>query len=75
MTDGLPLLGREDRDRFLVLLMTWFGLKRFVRLVPREQWEEALRAVSGDSGRRNGSPGRRAPRRNRTDAKRLDRRG
>jgi hypothetical protein len=40
MTDGLPLLGREARDGFLVLLITWFGLKRFVRLVPRERWEE-----------------------------------
>jgi hypothetical protein len=43
--DGLPLWTREQRDRYLVLLMKWFGLKRFVRLVPREKWEAALREV------------------------------
>ena len=47
MTDGLPLLGREARDGFLVLLLKWFGLKRFV---PRARWEEALRAVYGARG-------------------------
>jgi hypothetical protein len=43
--DGLPLWTREQRDGYLVLLMKWFGLKRFVRLVPRETWEAALREV------------------------------
>ena len=43
--DGLPLWTREQRDRYLVLLMKWFGLRRFVRLVPREKWEAALREV------------------------------
>ena len=51
MTDGLPLLGREARDGFLVLLLKWFGLKRFVRLVPLERWEEALAAVYEEVGR------------------------
>jgi hypothetical protein len=41
--DGLPLWTREQRDRYLVLLMKWFGLKRFVRSVPREKWAAALR--------------------------------
>jgi hypothetical protein len=44
---GLPLWTRESRDRWLVLLLKWFGLKRVVRLVPRERWEQALDAVYG----------------------------
>ena len=47
---GFPLFTRQRRDGFLVLLLKWFGLKRFVRLVPRERWEEALRAVYGERG-------------------------
>jgi hypothetical protein len=66
MADGLPLITREARDGFLVLLLRWFGLKRFVRLVPRERWEEALAAVyeevgrvsAGASGRSPMAPGR-----------------
>jgi hypothetical protein len=44
---GLPLFTREARDGFLVVLLKWFGLKRVVRLVPRERWDEALAAVYG----------------------------
>jgi hypothetical protein len=44
---GLPLWTRESRDRWLVLLLKWFGLRRFVRLLPRERWLEALDAVYG----------------------------
>jgi hypothetical protein len=50
MGGGFPLFTRQRRDGFLVLLLKWFGLKRFVRLVPRERWEEALRAVYGERG-------------------------
>ena len=58
MGGGLPLFSRDARDGFLLILMKWFGLKRFVRLVPRERWDEALAAVYGERGLRPRGPER-----------------
>jgi hypothetical protein len=44
MSSGLPLLNREARDGYLTLLLYWFGLRRVVRLAPKELWLAALAA-------------------------------